>query len=180
MSSGICTAGARRTGAYTRRLLFGIGAAVLMLLPFVSLAAAQALLPVPFSTVPSNGDVNPYGVVLVTGNPGGKIKFADNLISNFNNSANVMGTGTTIVDIRNGVQLAPPFYTAMPAFKGLSLAFAQLGNLFLIGNVPVNGSSAGPGALTVLNRYWHDPHQVGGSEKGLHRWTVGLGHQRAK
>jgi len=153
MSSGICTAGPWRTGAYSRRLLFGIAAAVLMLLPVARLATAQALLPVPFSTVPSNGDVNPYGVVLVTGNPGGKIKFADNLISNFNNSGNVMGTGRTIVDIRNGVQLVPPFYTATPAFKGLSLAFAQLGNLFLIGNVPVNGSSAGPGALTVLNSF---------------------------
>jgi len=126
-----------------------------MLLPVVDVATAASgpLLPVPFSTVPSNGDLNPYGVVLVTGNPGGRIKFADNLISNFNNSGNVMGTGRTIVDIRNGVQLAPPFYTAMPAFKGLSLAFAQLGNLFLIGNVPVNGSSAGPGALTVLNSF---------------------------
>lgn len=151
MSSGICTAGPWRTGAYSRRLLFGIAAAVLMLLPIARLAAAQALLPVPVSTVPSNGDVNPYGVVLVAGNPGGKLNFADNLISNFNNSANVMGTGTTIVDIRNGVQLAPPFYTAMSAFKGLSLAFAQLGNLFLIGNVPVSGTHAGPGAITVLN-----------------------------
>jgi hypothetical protein len=156
MNSGICTANTakrlRRGAACARLLLFGTGAVVLMLLPLVRLAAAAgALLPVPISTMPSNGDVNPYGVVLVAGTPGGKLMFADNLISNFNNSGNVMGTGRTIVDIRGGAQISPPFYTAPPAFKGLSLAFAQLGDLFLIGNVPVTGMTAGPGALTVLN-----------------------------
>ena len=156
MNSGICEAytakGLRRGAACTRLLLFGTGAVVLMLLPLVRLAAAAgALLPVPIFTMPSNGDGNPYGVVLVAGTPGGKLAFADNLISNFNNSGNVMGTGTTIVDIRGGAQRVPPFYTAPPLFKGLSLAFAQLGDLFLIGNVPVTGMVAGPGALTVLN-----------------------------
>jgi hypothetical protein len=144
----------RKAAGHTRLLLLGLATVALMLLPSIPVAsAASALLPVPISTVPSNGDVNPYGVVLVAGNPGGKLLFADNLISNFNNSGNVMGTGRTIVDIRTGAQISPPFYTAPPAFKGLDLAFAQLGNLFLIGNVPVNGSSAGPGALTVLNSF---------------------------
>lgn len=145
--------GLRRIGAYTKSLLFGISGAVVMLLPLARIAAAAspALLPVPTSTVPSNGDLNPYGVVFVAGNPGGNLRPGDILVSNFNNSANVMGTGTTIVDIRNGQQVASPFYTAAPTAKGLSLALAQLGSLFVIGNVPVSGTKAGPGALTVLD-----------------------------
>ena len=53
------------------------------------------------TTVPSNGDVNPYGVAFVPqGFPtGGPLSPGDILVSNFNNSANQQGTGTTIVDI---------------------------------------------------------------------------------
>ncbi len=48
------------------------------------------------STVPANGDVNPYGVAVVPTTAGTLV--ANNvLISNFNNSANLQGTGTTIV-----------------------------------------------------------------------------------
>jgi hypothetical protein len=66
--------------------------------------AAASTLPVlaqiaPVSTVPANGDVNPYGVAYVpAGFPaGGTILAGDILVSNFNNSANLQGTGTTIV-----------------------------------------------------------------------------------
>ena len=79
------------------------------------------------------------------------MKGGDILVSNFNNSANVMGTGTTIVDIRNGAQRATPFYTAAPTADGLDLALAQVGRFIVIGNVPVTGTTPGPGALTVLN-----------------------------
>jgi hypothetical protein len=53
----------------------------------------------PVSTVPSNGDVNPYGVAFVPRNfpTGGAIHPGDILVSNFNNSLNLQGTGTTIV-----------------------------------------------------------------------------------
>ncbi len=48
------------------------------------------------STVPANGDVNPYGVAVVPTTTGALV--ANNVpISNFNNSANLQGTGTTIV-----------------------------------------------------------------------------------
>src|ERR1700688_5290239 len=48
------------------------------------------------STVPGNGDVNPYGVAFVPpGFPaGGTIRPGDILVSNFNSSANLQGTGT--------------------------------------------------------------------------------------
>jgi hypothetical protein len=53
------------------------------------------------STVPANGDVNPYGVA-VSPKSFGKIHTGDILVSNFNNSANLQGPGTTIVDITPG------------------------------------------------------------------------------
>src|SRR5579864_3985784 len=59
------------------------------------------------STVPANGDVNPYGVAFVPEGVarGGKLHAGDVLVSNFNNSNNLQGTGSTIVAISpNGQQ----------------------------------------------------------------------------
>src|SRR5215467_14590466 len=53
------------------------------------------------STVPHNGDVNPYGVAVVRHSEG-KLVQGDVLVSNFNNSKNLQGTGTTIVQITPG------------------------------------------------------------------------------
>jgi hypothetical protein len=50
------------------------------------------------STVPGNGDVNPYGVAVVGQSEGTLVK-GNILVSNFNNSKNLQGTGTTIVQI---------------------------------------------------------------------------------
>src|SRR5260370_14609855 len=50
------------------------------------------------STVPGNGDINPYGVFVVPRSVGNLVK-GDILVSNFNNKANQQGTGTTIVQI---------------------------------------------------------------------------------
>src|SRR6201985_1296121 len=48
------------------------------------------------STVPANGDVNPYGVAVIPRSTGPLGR--DNvLVSNFNNKANVQDTGTTIL-----------------------------------------------------------------------------------
>src|SRR4029077_11552883 len=53
------------------------------------------------STVPANGDGNPYGVAFVPPNfpAGGTINPGDILVSNFNSSSGLQGTGTTIVDV---------------------------------------------------------------------------------
>jgi len=53
------------------------------------------------STVPANGDINPYGVA-VAPTTIGRLHQGDVLVSNFNNSTNSQGTGTTIVEIRPG------------------------------------------------------------------------------
>ena len=50
------------------------------------------------STVPLNGDVNPYGVAIVPDTIGTLVK-GDTLVSNFNDKANVQGTGTTIMEV---------------------------------------------------------------------------------
>ena len=54
------------------------------------------------STVPANGDQNPYGVVFIPDDfpiGAGPLKHGDILVSNFNNFKNLQGTGTTIVRI---------------------------------------------------------------------------------
>ena len=50
------------------------------------------------STVPHNGDVNPYGMAVVTENWGSLVA-GDVLVSNFNAASNDQGTGTTIVQM---------------------------------------------------------------------------------
>lgn len=47
--------------------------------------------------MPPNGDVNPYGVAVVTESTG-RLVAGDVLVSNFNAKSNVQGTGTTIAN----------------------------------------------------------------------------------
>lgn len=110
------------------------------------------------STVPANGDVNPYGVAFVPkGFPKhGSLQQGDILVSNFNNSMNQQGTGSTIVRIRNGQQSV--FYQA-PQQVGLSTALSILKSGFVIvGSVPGTYNAAGQvtsvgnGGLIVLNK----------------------------
>ena len=129
-------------------------------------SAADAFIPrvVNSSTVPANGDVNPYGVAFVPeGFPaGGIIAAGDVLVSNFNNSANVQGTGTTIIQLTPGGTLAPPG-TAVTFFSsslsGLSTALGVLkAGFVLVGNVPTSDGSfdtIGQGALQVIDRHGH-------------------------
>src|SRR6202166_1997415 len=113
------------------------------------------------STVPSNGDVNPYGVAFVpVGFPaGGAIAAGDVLIANFNNIKNVQGTGTTIVQLTPRGPLAPlgsavTFFTS--SLPGLSTALGVLkAGFVLVGNVPTDGSKIGKGALQVIDRHGH-------------------------
>src|SRR6516162_1147022 len=67
------------------------------------------------STIPTNGDLNPYGVAFVPQNfpRGGTIAPGDVLISNFNNSHNVQGTGTTIVKLTPNGTVVPPVMAGM-------------------------------------------------------------------
>ena len=108
------------------------------------------------STVPTNGDVNPYGVAFVPkGFPAyGTLAEGDLLVSNFNNANNLQGTGTTIVKIvPNG---NPTVFFQGPAGLGLSTALGVLrAGFVLVGSVPTTDGSFAtiqPGSLLVLNR----------------------------
>jgi sugar lactone lactonase YvrE len=50
------------------------------------------------STMPTNGDINPYGVVVIEKSVG-MLERGNILVSNFNAASNLQGTGTTIVQI---------------------------------------------------------------------------------
>jgi hypothetical protein len=88
------------------------------------------------STVPANGDVNPYGIVRVPQSRGSLIE-GNLLISNFNSSLNLQGTGTTIV------QIAP---------DGTSSLFAHIDANNLPGPCP--GGVGLTTALSVLRSGW--------------------------
>ena len=119
------------------------------------------------STIPTNGDVNPYGVAFVPeGFPGGgSIGAGDVLVSNFNNGDNLQGLGTTIIRLPSHGPLAPPG-TAITFFAsplpGLSTALGVLrGGFVLVGNVPTTDGTfdtIGQGALQVIDRHGHAIH----------------------
>ena len=122
------------------------------------------------STIPANGDVNPYGVAFVPDGfaGGGSIAAGDVLVSNFNNGDNLQGTGTTIIRLPAHGPLAPPG-TAITFFAsplaGLSTALGALrGGFVVVGNVPTTDgtyATIGQGALQVIDRYGH----------GVQTWT---------
>lgn len=61
------------------------------------LTSLHTLTPVA-STVPANGDINPYGLAVVPTSTG-KLVAGDLLVSNYNAKINVQGTGHTLVEI---------------------------------------------------------------------------------
>ena len=108
------------------------------------------------STVPGNGDVNPYGVAFVPpGFPtGGTISPGDILVSNFNNSSNLQGTGTTIVDVPPAAPVFQFFGGTAPL--GLTTALNVLKKGFvLVGNFPSTDGSLGTamaGSILVIDK----------------------------
>ena len=111
------------------------------------------------STVPSNGDQNPYGVAFVPNDiaAGGMLHPGDILVSNFNNSTaggNLQGTGTTIVDI--DAQGNQSLFFPGQAGLGLTTALGVLKSGFvLVGSVPTtDGTSATVqnGSLLIIDK----------------------------
>jgi hypothetical protein len=113
------------------------------------------------STVPANGDVNPYGIVNVQESVG-SLEAGNTLISNFNDAANLQGTGTTIV------QVSPSGHQSLfaridpgrlagrcPGGVGLTTALSLLpGGYVVVGSLPTSDGSAASakaGCLIVLN-----------------------------
>jgi hypothetical protein len=118
------------------------------------------------STVPENGDVNPYGVAFVPhdfSSGSGPLQPGDILVSNFNNKDNKQGTGTTIVRVSHSGAVStffagPPHPTGSSGL-GLSTALAVLRKGFVIvGNVPSTDgtiATSSPGSLVVIDNQGH-------------------------
>lgn len=134
--------------------------------------AQNAFLPssIASSTIPANGDLNPYGVAFVPQNfpSGGSIASGDVLVSNFNNSSNLQGTGTTIIKLTPTGSLAPGVAAGsngnattffQSALGGLTTALGVLrGGFVVVGNVPTTDGTSNTlsqGALQIVDRNGH-------------------------
>jgi hypothetical protein len=114
------------------------------------------------STVPQNGDENPYGVAVVPVGIG-KLEQGHVLVSNFNNSQNSQGIGTTIMQVSPGDGVAKLFAHLDPSALpgpcpggvGLTTALVVLrSGWVIVGSLPTsNGMSATAqqGCLIVIN-----------------------------
>jgi hypothetical protein len=101
------------------------------------------------STVdPTNGDQNPYGLTYVATDPygTGKIKKGDLLICNFNNKANVQGTGTT-VEVLNSAPGSKPTRFAQQSKDLLgcgSMVLSPLDQAWLAASATKDAASINP------------------------------------
>ncbi len=117
------------------------------------------------STVPANGDVNPYGVAVVRRSVGSLTR-GSILVSNFNNSANAQGTGTTIVQIApdGNTNVFAELHSAdlmdvCPGGIGLTTALVELrSGWVIVGSLPTTdgtSATAKAGCLLVLDSHGH-------------------------
>jgi hypothetical protein len=113
------------------------------------------------STVPSNGDVNPYGVAVIPRSTG-HLGRDNTLVSNFNDKTNAQGTGTTIVQISPGGHVSlfaqiNRHLAGCPGGVGLTTALTVLrSGWVIVGSLPTQGGKvSGPGCLIVLDRWGH-------------------------
>jgi hypothetical protein len=124
------------------------------------------------STVPGNGDKNPYGIVTVPHSKGALVR-GDLLISNFNNTENEQGRGSTLVQMTPGgtlslfAEINPATLPGpCPGGVGLTTALAALPHGFVVvGSLPTeNGKaeSAKAGCLIVLDSSGHVVETISG------------------
>jgi hypothetical protein len=114
------------------------------------------------STVPRNGDINPYGTVVIRHSQG-KLRRGDVLVSNFNGKANLQATGTTIVQVSaHGHRTLFAHITASrlpgacPGGIGLTTALVVVHGWVIVGSLHApNGMfpTAKAGCLIVLDSH---------------------------
>ena len=111
-------------------------------------------------TVPPNGDQNPYALVVAPVSVG-KIRKNDVLITNFNNSGNLQGLGSTIVDYDPATRQMslfasiPRHLPGCPGGIGLTTAMTMLqSGWIIVGSLPSQDGTTttkGDGCLMVLD-----------------------------
>lgn len=117
------------------------------------------------STVPANGDVNPYGVAVIP-ESAGTLREGNVLVSNFNAVSNLQGTGTTIVQVTPGGTVtvfaridAAHLPGACPGGVGLTTALVVLrSGWVIVGSLPTSdgtSATAQAGCLLVLDKWGH-------------------------
>lgn len=112
------------------------------------------------STIPENGDVNPYAVIVAPVSAG-VIEKDDVLVDNFNDISNLQGTGTTIIRYRPSTKetklfaQVPKTLKDCPGGVGLTTAMTMLqSGWVIVGSTPSkDGTTAtkGDGCLLVLD-----------------------------
>ncbi|MGH7065619.1 MAG: hypothetical protein ACREET_16205, partial [Stellaceae bacterium] len=112
------------------------------------------------TTVPENGDLNPYAVVVAPVSAG-KIQKDDVLVDNFNDVSNLQGKGTTIVSYNPATKKTalfaklPRTLAQCPGGVGLSTAMTMLKTGWVIvGSTPSTDGTTGTksnGCLLVLD-----------------------------
>ncbi|HUE03015.1 MAG TPA: hypothetical protein VMR62_25830 [Bryobacteraceae bacterium] len=146
---------------FSKKMSAGLLGAALTFTSIANLSAQDAVTsilgnlgsPTNLSTVPSNGDLNPYGVAFVPGGfpTGGMLHPGDILVSNYNNSQNLQGTGSTIVQFHDGQQSL--FYQGQSPM-GLTTGLAVLkAGYVLVGTMPTTDGTSNtvqPGTLMAL------------------------------
>ncbi len=160
----------RKFSLFVPAFLAGALAVILAMTPSLALAAGNSFIggfntvSQIASTVPQNGDQNPYGIAVVPHSVGNLVQ-GDILVSNFNNNGSnggLQGTGTTIVQIspQGNVSLfaqidAHSLPGACPGGVGLTTALVVLQRGWVIvGSLPTadgTSATAKAGCLIVLN-----------------------------
>jgi hypothetical protein len=112
------------------------------------------------STVPHNGDLNPYAVVVAPVSAG-RIQKGDVLVTNFNGLSNLQGTGVTIVNYSPATKKLSTFaelprrLPECPGGVGLSTAMTILkSGWVIVGSTPSSDGSTrslGAGCLLVID-----------------------------
>src|SRR5471030_2007423 len=159
--------GVSKVGGRSATLLWALAASAAL----SPLAATQAAQPTNFldgihrqttliSTVPENGDQNPYAIVVAPVSAG-SVQKDDVLVTNFNNDGNLQGLGTTIVDYNpttkklSTFDALPRTLAGCPGGVGLTTAMTMLKTGWVIvGSAPsADGTTKtkGPGCVLVFS-----------------------------
>ncbi len=141
-----------------------------------SLVGATAFLPelppgpsLTVSTVPVNGDVNPYGVAFAPSNfaSGGILQPGDALVSSFNNgTTNFQGTGRTVVRITKSGQQSLFWQGTTGVGPSAAIGILSKGAT-LVGNVPTRDGTCktiAAGGLYVLDKNGHATQYLGATQ----------------